>query len=96
MQSSFTDLKEIDEALSWLNRYWNKPTQPRYYRPETVDETVSLLDEFREDARIIAGGLDVIGLMKNKVVSPSVLVNITGVGNCMESMKVPRGSISDP
>jgi xanthine dehydrogenase YagS FAD-binding subunit len=79
MQSSFTDLKEINEALSWLNRYWNKPVQPRYYCPMTVDETVSLLDEFQQDASIIAGGVDLIGLMKSKVVSPSVLINIKGV-----------------
>ena len=91
MQSSFTDLKEIDEALSWLNRYWNKPTQPRYYCPETVDETVSLLDEFREDARIIAGGIDLIGLMKSKVVSPSVLVNIKGVRELNGIHECPEG-----
>jgi xanthine dehydrogenase YagS FAD-binding subunit len=76
MQSSFTDHREIDEALSWLNKYWNKPTQPRYYRPKTRDEAVSLLDEFREDAKVVAGGVDLIGLMKNKVLFPRVLVNV--------------------
>ena len=91
MQSSFTDLKEIDEALSWLNRYWNKPVQPRYYCPGTVDETVSLLDEFREDARIIAGGVDLIGLMKSKVVSPSVLINIKGVRELNGIHERPEG-----
>jgi xanthine dehydrogenase YagS FAD-binding subunit len=49
------------------------------------------LDEFREDARIIAGGVDVIGLMKNRVVSPSVLINIKGVRDLNEIHERPRG-----
>jgi xanthine dehydrogenase YagS FAD-binding subunit len=37
---------------------------------------VSLLSEYREEAKIIAGGTDVIGLMRNRVISPKALVDI--------------------
>ena len=49
------------------------------------------MDQFREDARIIAGGIDVIGLMKNRVVSPSVLINIKGVRELNEIHERPGG-----
>jgi len=73
---SLTDHKEIEEALSWLNRYWNKPAQPAYYDAKTVEEAVSLLGGYHGEAKIIAGGIDLLGLMKNEVLSPAVLVNV--------------------
>lgn len=76
MPYSLTDHKEIEEALSWLNRYWNKPAQPAYYDAKTVEEAVSLLGGYHGEAKIIAGGIDLLGLMKNEVLSPAVLVNI--------------------
>ena len=79
MPYSLTDHKEIEEALSWLNRYWNKPAQPAYYDAKTVDEAVSLLGGYHGDAKIIAGGIDLLGLMKNKVLSPAVLINIKNI-----------------
>lgn len=76
MSFHLTDAKEIAEARLWLNRYWGKPTQPLYYCPKTLDEALSILEEYGEEAKIIAGGIDLLGLMKNKVLSPRVLVNI--------------------
>jgi xanthine dehydrogenase YagS FAD-binding subunit len=73
------DHKEIEEALSWLNRYWNKPTQPAYYDTKTLEEAVSLLGGYNGDAKVIAGGIDVLGLMKNEVLSPAVLINIKNI-----------------
>jgi len=76
---SLTDHKEIEEALSWLNRYWNKPAQPAYYDAKTVEEAVSLLGGYHGEAKIIAGGIDLLGLMKNEVLSPAVLVNVKNI-----------------
>jgi len=74
-----TDRKEIEEALSWLNRYWNRPAEPAYYDAKTVEEAVSLLEGYHGEAKIIAGGIDLLGLMKNEVLSPAVLVNIKNI-----------------
>jgi xanthine dehydrogenase YagS FAD-binding subunit len=76
---NLTDHKEIEEALSWLNRYWNKPAQPAYYDAKTVEEAVSLLGGYNGEGKIIAGGIDLLGLMKNEVLSPAVLVNIKNI-----------------
>jgi len=70
------DAEEIEKSLLWLSKYWDKPVHPEYYNAKTVNEAVSLLDKYREEAKIIAGGIDLIGLMKNKVLLPGVLVNI--------------------
>ncbi len=70
------DTEEIEKSLLWLSEYWGKPTHSEYYNARTVNEAVSLLDEYKEEAKIIAGGIDLMGLMKNKVLSPRVLVNI--------------------
>jgi len=74
-----TDHKEIEEALSWLNRYWNKPAQPAYYDAKTLEEAVSLLGGYHGEGKIIAGGIDLLSLIKNEVLSPAVLVNIKNI-----------------
>ncbi|GAG86858.1 unnamed protein product, partial [marine sediment metagenome] len=71
--------EEIKKALLWLSKYWGKPAYPEYYHAKTVDEAVSLLNEYGEGAKIIAGGIDLVGLMKNKVLSPRVLINIKAI-----------------
>jgi xanthine dehydrogenase YagS FAD-binding subunit len=48
----------------------------RHFNVKTIDDAVSLLNKYREKGRIIAGGVDLVSLMKNKVVTPQVLVNI--------------------
>ncbi len=70
------DATEIEKALLWLSKFGDRPIHPEYYHARTVDEAVSLLDEHKEEAKIIAGGIDLLGLMKNRVLSPRVLINI--------------------
>ena len=79
MQYSLAEYKEIEEAFLWLNRYWNKPAHPAYYDAKTVEEAVSILEGYRREARILAGGIDLVGLMKNDVLAPAVLVNIKNI-----------------
>lgn len=46
---------------------------------KTINEALSLLSKYMEEAKVIAGGTDLIGLMKNKVIVPKVLVNIKSI-----------------
>jgi carbon-monoxide dehydrogenase medium subunit len=46
-----------------------------YARPETVDEAVRLLSA-RDDSRVLAGGQSLLNVMKTRVASPEVLVDI--------------------
>jgi xanthine dehydrogenase YagS FAD-binding subunit len=75
------DIQEIEKSLSWLNKYWNRPIYPDYYNAESIDEAISILNRSGSEARIIAGGIDVVGLLKNKVIAPRVLVNIKPISN---------------
>lgn len=70
--------KVIDEALSLLSKYWVEPKHLEYFNARTIDEAVSLLGEY-EEAKIIAGGVDLTRLMKSSVVIPKVLVNIESI-----------------
>jgi len=50
-----------------------------YARPATLDEAVSLLAERGEGARVLAGGTDLVGWLRDELVAPELLVDIKGV-----------------
>ncbi|MAF85341.1 MAG: hypothetical protein CL875_02495 [Dehalococcoidales bacterium] len=47
-----------------------------YLEPKTVEEAISLLKKYKGKAKLIAGGTDVLVLMKQEVVTPHYLVNL--------------------
>ena len=93
MLHTLIEEKEIEKAFLWLTKFWEKPIYPDYYNARTVDEAVSLLDRYGEEAKIISGGTDVISLMKNRVLSPGVLVNIKPIKK-MKNIVVNPGGIA--
>ncbi len=76
MKHEVLDTRIIDDILSLLARHWGKSKHPEHFNARTVDEAISLLNEYKDEASIIAGGTDLLCLMKNKVMAPKVLVNI--------------------
>jgi CO/xanthine dehydrogenase FAD-binding subunit len=50
-----------------------------YLRPKTVQEAVSLLAEHGENAKILAGGTDLLVLMRDRAVRPRYLIDIKGI-----------------
>lgn len=48
----------------------------KHFNVKTRNEVLSLLDEYKEKARIVAGGTDILRLMRKEVIAPTVLVNI--------------------
>lgn len=93
MLHTLIEEKEIEKAVLWLTKFWEKPIHPDYYNARTVDEAVSLLDRYGEEAKIISGGTDIISLMKNRVLSPRVLVNIKPIKK-MRNIVVNPGGIA--
>jgi xanthine dehydrogenase YagS FAD-binding subunit len=73
------DAREINKALQWLSKHWDRPLYPEYYDARTIDEAISLLNEFGEGSKIMASGIDIIGLIKNKVLYPGALINIKNI-----------------
>ncbi len=65
----------MESTLVWPKRlHWEK-----YFRPQTIPEALSLLEEFRGSARLLAGGTDLIPQIRNREMEPKVLVDITRI-----------------
>ena len=75
-QSKASDTDKTNDTSTSAGKYENEDRQLRHFNARTIEEAVSLLAEYGEGARIIAGGVDVVGLMRNRVISPTDLVNI--------------------
>jgi len=50
-----------------------------YLRPQTLEEAFSLLNQHGKKAKLIAGGTDVIVLIKQKAMMPQVLISLRGI-----------------
>ena len=51
----------------------------KYFTPTTLDAALQLLAQHREDARIIAGGTDILIELERKIRTPQVLIDITRI-----------------
>ncbi|MGH9000973.1 MAG: FAD binding domain-containing protein [Acidimicrobiia bacterium] len=52
-----------------------------YHRASSVDEAVSLLAEHGDEAKVLAGGQSLIPMMKLRLATPAVLVDVARVGD---------------
>jgi carbon-monoxide dehydrogenase medium subunit len=50
-----------------------------YLKPKTLEEALSLLNQHGKKAKLIAGGTDVIVMIKQKTLSPDVLISLQGI-----------------
>jgi CO/xanthine dehydrogenase FAD-binding subunit len=50
-----------------------------YFSPKTVEEALSLLSQYKEEAKIIAGGQSLLVVMKQGLVSPEYLIDVKGI-----------------
>jgi carbon-monoxide dehydrogenase medium subunit len=50
-----------------------------YHAPDTVDETLALLSEHGDEAKVLAGGQSVVPLLALRLARPEVLIDINGV-----------------
>jgi aerobic carbon-monoxide dehydrogenase medium subunit len=60
------------------------PASFDYFAPTTLDEGLALLEEYGEDAKVLAGGQSLIPLMKLRFASPRALVDVNGVSGLGE------------
>jgi len=62
-----------------------------YANPKTVKEAVALLGSTWADAAVLAGGTDLLSLMKDFVMSPKRVVNIKGIAELKGITKTAAG-----
>jgi CO/xanthine dehydrogenase FAD-binding subunit len=58
-----------------------RPAKFEYFDPRTLDEALSLLKAYGEDAKILAGGLSLVPMMKLRLSEPKVVIDITKIPN---------------
>jgi 4-hydroxybenzoyl-CoA reductase beta subunit len=64
-----------------------------YLRPDTLEDTLDLLADHKDDARILAGGTDLLVRMKKGLLSPKVLISLKALNN-LSYIQKNDGSIS--
>ncbi len=62
-----------------------------YFAPAEVSSGLSLLAEFKGQAKIMAGGTDLVPQMKRGLTSPEVIINLSGVPGLREMKEGPEG-----
>jgi aerobic carbon-monoxide dehydrogenase medium subunit len=67
------------------------PARFEYLRPSTVDEAVSALARYDDEAKVLAGGQSLIPLMKLRFAIPRALVDINGIEGLDELREVDGG-----
>ena len=58
-----------------------------YYRPQTLEEAVTLLSRSPENTKILAGGTDLIIQMRLRETKPDYLLDLGGI-NCLKEVKI--------
>jgi carbon-monoxide dehydrogenase medium subunit len=53
------------------------PAKFEYSRPETLDEALSLLSHHGDEAKVLAGGMSLIPMMKLRILSPGRLIDVS-------------------
>jgi aerobic carbon-monoxide dehydrogenase medium subunit len=56
-----------------------KPPRFEYYDPTTIAETVSVLQQYGDDAKVLAGGQSLMPLLNFRLARPAAVVDINGV-----------------
>ena len=69
-----------------------KPAPFRYHRAGSLQDTVSLLSQLGEEARILAGGQSLIPLMKLRLASPRHLVDVNFIPG-LSYIRAENGSL---
>ena len=52
----------------------------QYIKPKSLQETLQLLDEHKDEAKIMAGGIGLLAFLKERLVDPRWVVDIKSVG----------------
>jgi carbon-monoxide dehydrogenase medium subunit len=69
-----------------------KPAPFDYLTPTSVDETLAILREHEDDAKVLAGGQSLVPMLNFRLARPEVLVDINRVAG-LDGIKVEDGAL---
>jgi carbon-monoxide dehydrogenase medium subunit len=69
-----------------------KPADFVYHRPRQLDETLKLLSEFGDNAKVLAGGQSLMPLMNFRLAQPAHLIDINFIGG-LDYVRRENGAI---
>jgi aerobic carbon-monoxide dehydrogenase medium subunit len=58
-----------------------KPARFAYHAPETIEEAIKILGQYKGNARILAGGQSLIPIMNFRMAAPSAVVDLGRIAN---------------
>ena len=70
-----------------------KPHRFDYHAPETLEEAVALLDQYGDDAKLLAGGQSLMPLVNMRLAQPEVIVDLNRVGSMAYVEERPDGGL---
>jgi carbon-monoxide dehydrogenase medium subunit len=70
-----------------------KPPAFNYHRAASVDEAVTLLSEFGDEASVLAGGQSLIPMLNFRLVRPAHVIDINGITD-LDYIRVKDGQIA--
>lgn len=56
------------------------PVDFEYYEPSTLEEALELLNRLGRNAKVLAGGTDLLVKMKTRVIEPGAIINVKKIG----------------
>jgi xanthine dehydrogenase YagS FAD-binding subunit len=62
-----------------------------YYRPDSADQAVALLDDHWGNTELLAGGTDLLDLQKQYIAQPDKVVSLSGIGKLRGMFSVKDG-----
>jgi carbon-monoxide dehydrogenase medium subunit len=68
------------------------PSSFEYFAPSTLDEALSILDRYGDEAKVLAGGQSLIPLMKLRFAAPGVLVDINRIAG-LDTLEAGDGKL---
>jgi aerobic carbon-monoxide dehydrogenase medium subunit len=68
------------------------PASFEYFAPTSIDETLGILGEYGDDAKVLAGGQSLIPLMKLRFASPGAIVDINRISE-LDRLEEENGAL---
>ena len=66
-----------------------------YVEPESLEEALAVLEQYGEDAKVLAGGTGLVNLMKQRLVQPAYLIGLRQLTRVPELAEIrPDGSLT--